>query len=163
LAHLGNLREKITEEIRSLKAVYKTICDHNNYLRSQLDSYKAYLQNVRQQTTTDLTSTSVVKVGDKEKKPEPIRTEKPTKSRNDKNVVSHKAPETTKMSFAYKEENEKKENEINVNEILKTSEEKKRYGMRGVGDILKRFDTVPPASLVANQQISKKTRGENKA
>ena len=69
LAHLGNLREKITEEIRSLEAVYKTICDHNNYLRSQLDSYKAYLQNVRQQTTTDLTSTSVVKVGDKEKKP----------------------------------------------------------------------------------------------
>jgi len=44
LAHLGNLREKITEEIRSLEAVYKTICDHNNYLRSQLDSYKAYLQ-----------------------------------------------------------------------------------------------------------------------
>ncbi|CAB5293984.1 uncharacterized protein OCT59_018234 [Rhizophagus irregularis] len=69
LAHLGNLREKITEEIRSLEAVYKTICDHNNYLRSQLDSYKAYLQNVRQQTSTDLTSTSVVKVGDKEKKP----------------------------------------------------------------------------------------------
>lgn len=69
LAHLGNLREKITEEIRSLEAVYKTICDHNNYLRGQLDSYKAYLQNVRQQTSTDLTSTSVVKVGDKEKKP----------------------------------------------------------------------------------------------
>ncbi|CAI2176164.1 5207_t:CDS:10, partial [Funneliformis geosporum] len=69
LAHLGNLREKITEEIRSLEAVYKTICDHNNFLRNQLDFYKAYLQNVRQQTSTDPTITSVVKVGDKENKP----------------------------------------------------------------------------------------------
>src|ERR1044072_7134419 len=48
LAHLGNLREKVNEEIKSLDSVYKTICDHNNYLRSQLDSYKAYLLNVRQ-------------------------------------------------------------------------------------------------------------------
>src|SRR5436190_14974600 len=91
----------------------------------------------------------------KEKKLEPIQTETLTKSRNDKNVVSHKAPETTKMSFAYKEEKEKKENEINVNEILKTSEEKKRYGMQGVGDILKRFDTVPPASKLADQPTNK--------
>ncbi|CAG8531317.1 2476_t:CDS:10 [Ambispora leptoticha] len=53
LTHLGNLREKVYEEIKSLEAVYKTICDHNNYLRSQLESYKAYLQNVRLQTNTE--------------------------------------------------------------------------------------------------------------
>ncbi|KAG0223234.1 glyceraldehyde-3-phosphate dehydrogenase 1 [Actinomortierella wolfii] len=50
LRHLGNLREKVQQEMVSLEAVYKTIGDHNNYLRSQLDSYKAYLQNVRMQT-----------------------------------------------------------------------------------------------------------------
>ncbi|BGP42451.1 RasGAP protein [Rhodotorula kratochvilovae] len=48
LAHLGNLREKVVVETRSLDGVYKTICDHNAYLRSQLEQYKAYLQNVRQ-------------------------------------------------------------------------------------------------------------------
>ncbi|GJN93469.1 hypothetical protein Rhopal_006526-T1 [Rhodotorula paludigena] len=48
LVHLGNLREKVVVETRSLEAVYKTICDHNAYLRSQLEQYKAYLQNVRQ-------------------------------------------------------------------------------------------------------------------
>ncbi|CAG8503077.1 12952_t:CDS:2, partial [Cetraspora pellucida] len=72
LAHLGNLREKVTNEIQSLESVYKTICDHNNYLRSQLDSYKAYLQNVRQQTVKDSAGgfgSSIIKVGDKEKKP----------------------------------------------------------------------------------------------
>lgn len=50
LAHLGSLREKVLLESRSLDAVYKTIGDHNNYLRSQLEQYKAYLQNVRQTT-----------------------------------------------------------------------------------------------------------------
>ncbi|SCV73383.1 BQ2448_7309 [Microbotryum intermedium] len=48
LIHLGNLREKVVLETRSLEAVYKTIGDHNAYLRSQLEQYKAYLQNVRQ-------------------------------------------------------------------------------------------------------------------
>ncbi|CAG8622608.1 12354_t:CDS:10 [Funneliformis caledonium] len=70
LVHLGNLREKIYEEIRSLDLVFKTICDHNNYLRSQLDSYKAYLLNVRQQTSKDAIGgpgASVVKLGGKEK------------------------------------------------------------------------------------------------
>ena len=70
LVHLGNLREKVNEEIKSLEIVYKTICDHNNYLRSQLDSYKAYLLNVRQQTSKDATGgpgASVVKLGGKEK------------------------------------------------------------------------------------------------
>ncbi|KAI8824293.1 Rho GTPase activation protein [Fimicolochytrium jonesii] len=47
LVHLGNLREKVDKEIGSLELVFKTIIDHNNYLRSQLESYKAYLQNVR--------------------------------------------------------------------------------------------------------------------
>lgn len=50
LVHLGNLRETVNGEIQSLEMVYKTIIDHNNYLRSQLESYKAYLQNVRVQS-----------------------------------------------------------------------------------------------------------------
>ncbi|KAI8593155.1 putative ras GTPase-activating protein sar1 [Geranomyces variabilis] len=50
LVHLGNLREKVDQEISSLQTVFKTIIDHNNYLRSQLESYKAYLQNVRIQS-----------------------------------------------------------------------------------------------------------------
>lgn len=50
LVHLGNLREKVDKEVTSLDIVYKTILDHNNYLRSQLESYKAYLQNVRIQS-----------------------------------------------------------------------------------------------------------------
>lgn len=48
LAHLGNMREKVVLETRSLDAVFKTICDHNAYLRAQLEQYKAYLHNVRQ-------------------------------------------------------------------------------------------------------------------
>lgn len=47
LAHLGNMREKVIQEMRSLESVYRTIVGHNNYLRSQLDTYKNYLQNVR--------------------------------------------------------------------------------------------------------------------
>jgi Ras GTPase-activating-like protein IQGAP2/3 len=42
-----SLMAKISAEIASLETVYRTICDHNQYLRSQLESYKAYLQNVR--------------------------------------------------------------------------------------------------------------------
>lgn len=71
LLHLGNLREKVVLETRSLEAVYKTICDHNNYLRSQLEQYKAYLQNVRLISSKDKGSTpvGVITVGGKEKKP----------------------------------------------------------------------------------------------
>jgi Ras GTPase-activating-like protein IQGAP2/3 len=47
--YLGNLAESITKEMKSLDAVYKTIQEHNNYLCSQLETYKAYLQNVRVQ------------------------------------------------------------------------------------------------------------------
>ncbi|CCM00087.1 uncharacterized protein FIBRA_02114 [Fibroporia radiculosa] len=71
LVHLGNLREKVILETKSLEAVYKTICDHNNYLRGQLEQYKAYLQNVRLTATKDRGATSgvgVVTVGGKEKK-----------------------------------------------------------------------------------------------
>ncbi|RKP35586.1 putative ras GTPase-activating protein sar1 [Dimargaris cristalligena] len=47
LVHLGSIRDTVYAEITSLDAVFKTICDHNQYLNSQLESYKAYLQNVR--------------------------------------------------------------------------------------------------------------------
>jgi len=52
LVYLGNLKGKVMKEIKSLEVVYKTICDHNDYLRSKLEYYKAYLQNVRTQTGT---------------------------------------------------------------------------------------------------------------
>ena len=66
-----------------------------------------------------------------------------SQSRNDKNVVSHKAPATTKMSFAYMKENERKENEINVNENFQIAETKKRSGMQGIRDIMTQFGTQP--------------------
>lgn len=47
MVHLGNAREKVVLETRSLESVYRTICDHNNYLRSQIEQYKAYLVNSR--------------------------------------------------------------------------------------------------------------------
>ncbi|GAA5955487.1 hypothetical protein JCM10213_001752, partial [Rhodosporidiobolus nylandii] len=71
LVHLGNLREKVILETRSLDAVYKTIGDHNAYLRSQLEQYKAYLQNVRQTSAGKGKSSGgvgVVTVAGKEKK-----------------------------------------------------------------------------------------------
>lgn len=71
LAHLGSLREKVLQESKSLDAVYKTIADHNNYLRGQLEQYKAYLQNVRLTASKDKgssTGVGVVTVGGKEKK-----------------------------------------------------------------------------------------------
>ncbi|QRW04017.1 GTPase-activating protein [Ceratobasidium sp. AG-Ba] len=71
LVHLGNMREKVLMETRSLDSVYKTICDHNNYLRSQLEQYKAYLQNVRLTSQKDrgTTGVGVVTFGGKERKP----------------------------------------------------------------------------------------------
>ncbi|KAI9248995.1 Rho GTPase activation protein, partial [Sporodiniella umbellata] len=53
LTHLGNLKEKVVQEIESLKGIYKAILDHNDYLKVQLESYKAYLQNVRIQSGGD--------------------------------------------------------------------------------------------------------------
>ncbi|KAI0293742.1 ras GTPase-activating protein [Russula brevipes] len=72
LVHLGNLRDRVIIEIKSLESVYKTILDHNNYLRGQLEQYKAYLQNVRITAYKDkgaATAVGVVTVGGKEKKP----------------------------------------------------------------------------------------------
>ncbi|ORZ30734.1 putative GTPase-activating protein, partial [Catenaria anguillulae PL171] len=54
LVHLGNLKAKVVSEAGSLETVYRTICEHNEYLSSQLDTYKAYLANVRMQTTGSL-------------------------------------------------------------------------------------------------------------
>ncbi|KZO90678.1 ras GTPase-activating protein [Calocera viscosa TUFC12733] len=71
LVHLGNLRDKVLLETRSLDAVYRNISDHNDYLKSQLEQYKAYLQNVRKSSGNDKSSTGVgvITVGGKEKKP----------------------------------------------------------------------------------------------
>lgn len=63
LAHLGNLKEKVLQELESLDSVYKTILDHNTYLRSQLESYKAYLQNVRIQSSGDKATKKSVGIG----------------------------------------------------------------------------------------------------
>ncbi|KAI7901795.1 Rho GTPase activation protein [Cokeromyces recurvatus] len=63
LNHLGNLREKIVQEITSLESVYRIILDHNNYLKSQLESYKAYLQNVRIQSGGEKTTKNSVGIG----------------------------------------------------------------------------------------------------
>lgn len=63
LAHLGNLKEKVLEELESLESVYKTIIDHNAYLRSQLESYKAYLQNVRIQSGGEKPTKKSVGIG----------------------------------------------------------------------------------------------------
>jgi Ras GTPase-activating-like protein IQGAP2/3 len=50
IAHLGNLQETVNKELESLSVVFKTIQGHNEYLKSQLETYKAYLQNVRVQS-----------------------------------------------------------------------------------------------------------------
>lgn len=72
MAHLGNMRDKIMQEMRSLESVYKTIVGHNNYLRSQLDTYKSYLQNVRMTSGSGKDKAAggvgVVAFGGKEKK-----------------------------------------------------------------------------------------------
>jgi hypothetical protein len=73
--------------------------------------------------------------------------EKPIQSRNDKNVVSHKAPETTKMSFAYTEEHEGKENEINVNENFQFAGTKKRSHMQGIRDIMTQLGQQPDSRI----------------
>ncbi|WAQ89102.1 hypothetical protein PtA15_10A526 [Puccinia triticina] len=68
------MREKVLLETKSLESVYKTIGDHNNYLCSQLEQYKAYLQNVRITSTANQKrktvggGVGVVSVDGKEKK-----------------------------------------------------------------------------------------------
>ncbi|KAI9012081.1 Rho GTPase activation protein [Phycomyces nitens] len=65
LAHLGDLKLKVVKELESLSSVYKTIQDHNDYLKGQLESYRAYLQNVRFQTSggNKLSNTKQVGIG----------------------------------------------------------------------------------------------------
>jgi hypothetical protein len=96
----------------------------------------------------------------KERKLDFSRAEKLTKSRNDKNVVSHEAPETTKMSFAYMKEDEKKENEINVNGNFQSDSFKKRHGLQGINDILKHFDIkkVYPQLIVQKTKPTVQTK-----
>ena len=50
LAYLGSMKEKVLDETRKLEAVFRTIRDHNAYLNSQLETYKNYLHNVRNQS-----------------------------------------------------------------------------------------------------------------
>lgn len=84
-----------------------------------------------------------------------------TNSRNDKNVVSPKASETTKMSFLYMKEKEVKENEINVNEDFNKLETKKRSGMQGLNDILKHFDMVKSSEVkIKKKSISHSTASD---
>ncbi|RAH78152.1 Rho GTPase activation protein [Aspergillus japonicus CBS 114.51] len=50
LVHLGSLKEKVLEETKKLEEVFATIRDHNAYLVGQLETYKSYLHNVRNQS-----------------------------------------------------------------------------------------------------------------
>lgn len=50
LVHLVSMKEKVSEETRRLDEVFRTIRDHNTYLVSQLETYKSYLHNVRNQS-----------------------------------------------------------------------------------------------------------------
>lgn len=68
------------------------------------------------------------------------QTEKEVESRNDKNVVSEKRGETTKMSVLYKKEDEDfKEDENNVNEDFKTFKERKNGEAVALRDILMQY------------------------
>ncbi|CCG80715.1 Putative uncharacterized protein [Taphrina deformans PYCC 5710] len=73
LVHLGSIRDKVVLETKSLHSVYKTICDHNEYLKGQIDTYRAYLLNVRGQSSVTKHSEAnrgigVVAISGKQKK-----------------------------------------------------------------------------------------------
>lgn len=75
IVHLGSLYEEVLRETESLESVYKTIEDHNEYLRGQLEQYKSYLHNVRIQSGGRnegkiglMSGIGVVSVGGKERK-----------------------------------------------------------------------------------------------
>jgi Ras GTPase-activating-like protein IQGAP2/3 len=61
--NLSLLLHKLKQEQESLNTVYRTICTHNQYLRMQLESYKAYLQNARIQAARGKRSDASVMVG----------------------------------------------------------------------------------------------------
>ncbi|KAJ2498016.1 RasGAP protein [Coemansia sp. RSA 1972] len=73
LAHLGNLRDKVEEEIVGLTDVYKTICDYNGYLSSQIETYKAYLGNVRMQSAMPKNNRKKMPVGVTVLDPRPLQ------------------------------------------------------------------------------------------
>lgn len=50
LVHLGSMKDKVVEETHRLEEVFRTIRDHNTYLVGQLETYKNYLHNVRNQS-----------------------------------------------------------------------------------------------------------------
>lgn len=50
LKQLGSLQESVEREAKSLEEVYAIIKEHNEYLRSQLDIFRSYLNNVRMHT-----------------------------------------------------------------------------------------------------------------
>jgi Ras GTPase-activating-like protein IQGAP2/3 len=50
LVHLGSLKDKVIAESLKLSEVLQTIRDHNEYLVKQLETYKSYLHNVRNQS-----------------------------------------------------------------------------------------------------------------
>jgi len=52
MTNLKALLDQVHQELDSLESVNKTIKDHNEYLKSQLDTYRAYLHNVRSQAGT---------------------------------------------------------------------------------------------------------------
>lgn len=52
LKQLGSLQESVESEARSLEEVFTIIREHNQYLRSQLDTYRSYLSNIRMHTGT---------------------------------------------------------------------------------------------------------------
>jgi hypothetical protein len=65
------------------------------------------------------------------------------------------------MAIGTNKEEESKKDEINVNANFKKSDEKKRHGMQGMKDILKRFDTVQPPP-VPEKHISKRSPAKQK-
>lgn len=50
LKQLGSLKDSVVKEAKSLEEVYTIIREHNDYLRTQLDTYRSYLANVRMHT-----------------------------------------------------------------------------------------------------------------
>ncbi|KAJ2849251.1 RasGAP protein [Coemansia brasiliensis] len=73
LAHLGSLRDKVEDEITGLTDVYKTICDYNGYLSAQIETYKAYLSNVRMQSATPKNQRKKMPVGVSVVDPRPLQ------------------------------------------------------------------------------------------
>lgn len=68
LNHLEDLRKRVVRETRSLTQVFQIIQDHNRYLKSQLETYQTYLQNVRMQAESGRLSTSDIETIKKIKK-----------------------------------------------------------------------------------------------